>query len=147
MRTFHSGWVAKKEVISLLVSLVSKNSLKHEIQNIKLQSLHMMEKLPLLKRKEVNWQITLEALERQSRENTISQIVEMNVLVKKGDNVEPKQIIAKWKDSKQKYKSPHAGRVVKITDDIITIEDLVPEVVIYSAPAGRNLSSWKKEIL
>ena len=63
----------------------------------------------------------------------------MNVLVKKGDNVEPKQIIAKGKDSKQKVQAVHAGRVTKVTDDIITIEDLAPEVVVYSAPAGRNI--------
>ncbi len=28
---------------------------------------------------------------------------------------------------------------MKVTDEIITIEDLAPEVVEYSAPAGRNL--------
>jgi hypothetical protein len=36
----------------------------------------------------------LEALGKQAREYYIAE-VEMNVLVKKGDNVEPKQIIAK----------------------------------------------------
>lgn len=83
-------------------------------------------------------QITLEALEKQSREYYIAE-VEMNVLVKKGDNVEPKQIIAKGKDSKQKVQALHAGRVVKVTDDVITIEDLAPEVMAYIAPAGRNI--------
>lgn len=29
--------------------------------------------------------------------------------------------------------------MTKVTDDVIVIEDLVPEVVEYSAPAGRNL--------
>jgi hypothetical protein len=29
--------------------------------------------------------------------------------------------------------------VVKVTDDVITIEDLVPEVAVYVAPAGRNI--------
>lgn len=28
---------------------------------------------------------------------------------------------------------------MKVTDDVITIEDLAPEVVEYTAPAGRNL--------
>lgn len=50
-----------------------------------------------------------------------------------------KQIIAKGKESKQKIQTLQAGRVVKVTDDVIVIEDLAPEVVEYIAPAGRNL--------
>jgi DNA-directed RNA polymerase subunit beta' len=82
--------------------------------------------------------IGLAALEKQTREYYIGE-VEMNLLVKKGDTVEAKQIIAKGKESKQKIQAIHAGRVTKITDDVITIEDLTPEVVEYTAPAGRNL--------
>lgn len=46
-----------------------------------------------------------------------------------------KQIIAKGKESKQKIQTLQAGRVVKVTDDVIVIEDLAPEVVEYIAPA------------
>ena len=82
--------------------------------------------------------IGLEALEKQTREYYTGE-VEMNILVKKGDTVETKQIIAKGKESKQKIQAVHAGRVMKVTDEMIVIEDLAPEVVEYSAPAGRNL--------
>lgn len=63
----------------------------------------------------------------------------MNILVKKGDTVETKQVIAKGKEGKQKIQAIQAGRVTKVSDDVITIEDLIPEVVEYIAPAGRNL--------
>ena len=82
--------------------------------------------------------ITLEALGKQMREYYTGE-VEMNILVKKSDTVEMKQIIAKGKESKQKIQTLQAGRVVKVTDDVIVIEDLAPEVVEYIAPAGRNL--------
>ena len=48
--------------------------------------------------------IGLEALEKQTREYYTGE-VEMNILVKKGDTVETKQIIAKGKESKQKNPS------------------------------------------
>ncbi len=60
-------------------------------------------------------------------------------IVAKGDTVEAKEIIAKSKESKQKVQATHAGRVVKVTDNVITIEDLVPEKTIHEAPTGRNI--------
>ena len=90
--------------------------------------------------------IGLEALGKQAREYYTGD-VEMNILVKKGDTVEIKQIIAKGKESKQKIQAIQPGRVVKVTDEVITIEDLAPEVVEYSAPAGRNLLVKEDDIV
>jgi DNA-directed RNA polymerase subunit beta' len=59
--------------------------------------------------------------------------------IAKGDVVEVKQIIAKSKESKQKIQSTHAGRVVKLTDDVIVIEDLIPERVVLEVPMGRTI--------
>jgi hypothetical protein len=82
--------------------------------------------------------IELEALERESREYYI---VDDTVIlsVAKGDTVEAKQIIAKSKETKQKIQVSHPGRVTKITDTTITIEDLVPEHISYESPIGRNV--------
>lgn len=63
----------------------------------------------------------------------------MKPTVAKGDTVEAKQIIAKSKESKQKIQATHAGRVTKVTDDVIVIEDLVAERVTFEVPAGRNI--------
>lgn len=63
----------------------------------------------------------------------------MTWLVAKGDNVEEKQIISKSKESKQKIQALKAGKVTKIQDATIVIEDLIPESVTYTVPAGRNL--------
>lgn len=82
--------------------------------------------------------ITLRATEKQSREYYISDS-SLAPLVKKGDMVEEKQIVAKSKESRQKIQTVQAGRVTKLTEDVIVIEDLEPEVVAYSVPAGRNL--------
>ncbi len=82
--------------------------------------------------------IEMEAHERQIREYYFSD-ESMAPTVAKGDTVEVKQIIAKSKESKQKVQATHAGRITKITENTITIEDLVPERVIYETPTGRNL--------
>ncbi len=52
--------------------------------------------------------------------------------------IETKQIIAKSKETKQKVQSTHPGRVIKITDEMIVVEDVIPERVIYDTPIGRN---------
>lgn len=82
--------------------------------------------------------LELEAVEKQVREYYITDET-MVTSVAKGDTVEAKQIIAKSKETKQKIQTSHAGRVIKITADIITIEDLTPEKIAYEVPAGRNI--------
>lgn len=138
MRTFHSGWVAKEG--GDITAGLSRVEELFEARNPK----YLAEIAPFnarvtnIEKEGSEVKITLEALEKQVREYYIGE-VEMNILVKKGDTVELKQIIAKWKESKQKIQAIQPGHVVKVTDDVIIIEDLVPEVVEYSAPAGRNL--------
>ena len=138
MRTFHSGWVAKEggditAGLSRVEELFEARNPKYlaEIAPFECRVTHIEKEGGEVK-------IGLEAVEKQTREYYIWE-VEMNILVKKGDTVEIKQIIAKWKESKQKIQVVQPGRVIKVTDEIITIEDLAPEVVEYSAPAGRNL--------
>jgi DNA-directed RNA polymerase subunit beta' len=63
----------------------------------------------------------------------------MKPTVAKGDTVEPKQIIAKSKETRGKIQTTHAGRVVKITDTTISVEDLIPEKVSFSVPTGRTI--------
>lgn len=86
--------------------------------------------------------IELEATKKAIREYyTIDK--DMKATVSKGDNVEAKQIIAKMAGSRQKVQALHAGRVTNVTDDIIVIEDLVPERVSYDIAAGRHLTVSK----
>ncbi len=82
--------------------------------------------------------VTLEALEQKVREYyTLDDT--MKPTVAKGDTVEAKQIIAKSKETKQKIQTTHAGRVMKLTDDVIVVEDLVAEHLTFEVPAGRNI--------
>lgn len=46
-------------------------------------------------------------------------------------------------NSRSRLQSSHAGRVISVTDDVITIEDLVPEKKTFEIPAGRNLKVAK----
>lgn len=63
----------------------------------------------------------------------------MKPVVAKGDIVEVKTILAKSKETKQKVQSTHPGRIVKITGDMIVVEDIVPEKVQFEIPTGRNI--------
>ena len=63
----------------------------------------------------------------------------MSVSVKKGDTVEEKQIIARSKESKQKLNALKAGRVIKVTDTVISVEDLVPETASFEVSVKLNL--------
>lgn len=82
--------------------------------------------------------LTYEALDKQSREYYVTDST-MALMVKKGDTVEEKQIIAKSKETRQKIQVSHAGRVIKVTDDMVVIEDLIPEVRTFIIPTGRNI--------
>lgn len=88
----------------------------------------------------------IEATEKQVREYYISDET-MVVSVAKGDTVEARQIIAKSKETKLKIQTTHAGRVIKLTKDIITVEDLVPEQVAFEVPAGRNILVKEDDIV
>lgn len=63
----------------------------------------------------------------------------MTASVKKGDNVEEKQIIARSKESKQKIQTVKAGTVTKVGDGVILVKDLVAETVTFQIPLGRNI--------
>lgn len=82
--------------------------------------------------------VTIESLEQKTREYYITDET-MKPLIAKGDTVEAKQIIAKSKENRQKIQTTHAGRVIKLTDDVITVEDLTVERRTYEVPAGRNI--------
>lgn len=86
----------------------------------------------------INKILTLVALEKEVREYYITDET-MSVSVKKGDTVEEKQIIARSKESKQKLSALKAGRVVKVTDTVISIEDLVPETASFDVSVKLNL--------
>ncbi len=86
----------------------------------------------------INKILTLVALEKEVREYYITDET-MSVSVKKGDTVEEKQIIARSKESKQKLSALKAGRVVKVTDTVISIEDLVPETASFEVSVKLNL--------
>lgn len=90
--------------------------------------------------------VTIEALEQNIREYyTLDETMKPTIL--KGDTVEAKQIIAKSKETKQKIQTTHSGRVVKLTDDVITIEDLVAERITFEVPAGRNILVRENDIV
>ena len=90
--------------------------------------------------------LTFEALDKQTREYYVTDST-MAFMVKKGDTVEEKQIIAKSKESRQKIQVGHAGRVMKVTDDMIVIEDLIPEIRSFIIPAGRNILAKTGDVM
>lgn len=142
MRTFHSGWVAQSgwditAGLSRVEELLEARTPKYiaviapfraRIDNI-----------------ETEWSettLSLIAEELSLREYYIIDET-MVVSVKKWDTVEEKQIIAKSKETKQKLSALRAGRVTKITDTTITIEDLEPETASFAVPAGYNIQVKK----
>ncbi len=138
MRTFHSGWVAK-EGWDITAGLSRVEEL-FEARNPK----YLAEISPFdgkvmdIESEGSEVTLTMEALDKGVREYYISD-PSMVPLMKKWDTVEEKQIIAKSKESRQKIQVTHAGRIIKMTDTVVTIEDLVPETVTFSIPTGRNL--------
>lgn len=90
--------------------------------------------------------VVIEAQKQEVREYYLGDET-MKPTVAKGDTVEAKQIIAKSKETKQKIQTTHAGRVIKLTDDVIVIEDLVAEKVTYEVPAGRNVLVKKGDVV
>ncbi len=138
MRTFHSGWVAKEGIditagLSRVEELFEARNPKYlaEIAPFNAKVLHIESEGSTV-------HMELEATDKQVREYYISDDT-MKLTVAKGDTVEAKQIIGKSKESKQKIQTTHAGRVIKVTDTVVTIEDLIPEKVAYEVPAGRNI--------
>ena len=82
--------------------------------------------------------IELEGTDRAIREYyTIDPM--MVATVSKGDTVEVKQVIAKFTGSRNRIQATHAGRVISVTDDVITIEDLNPETRSFEIPVERNV--------
>lgn len=82
--------------------------------------------------------IVLEATEKAVREYyTIDPM--MQAVVSKGDTVEAKQVLAKFKGSRSRIQATHAGRVISVSDDVIVIEDLTPEHATFEIPAGRRV--------
>ncbi len=93
-----------------------------------------------------NTVVELEATERAVREYyTVDPL--MKAIVNKGDTVAEKQVIAKFEGSRNRIQASHAGRVLSVTDDVIVIEDLIPERKTFELPAGRRVIISKGDIL
>ncbi|MFH1284286.1 MAG: DNA-directed RNA polymerase subunit beta' [Candidatus Peregrinibacteria bacterium] len=68
-------------------------------------------------------------------------------VVKKGDKVKEKMVIAKAETHKGSVKSLEAGKVKEITDDSIIIESLGPVQKTYKVPTGRTVKIKNGEIV
>jgi DNA-directed RNA polymerase subunit beta' len=138
MRTFHSGGVASAGVditagLSRVEELFEARSPKYlaEIAPFAARIVSVESEGNITT-------VTVEGLDLRTREYyTLDET--MRATIAKGDTVEVKQIIAKSKETKQKVQATHAGRVIKLTDDVITVEDLAVERVTFEVPAGRNI--------
>ncbi len=138
MRTFHSGGVAKEggditagltRVEELLEARTPKYLAQIAPFHARVLSIETEGSLTT---------VEIEATEKTKREYyTVDPL--MQATVAKGDTVEAKQQIAKFQGSRQRIQATHAGRVVRVDDNSIIIEDLVPEKVSYEIPAGRNV--------
>jgi DNA-directed RNA polymerase subunit beta' len=139
MRTFHSGWVAKEG--GDITAGLSRVEELFEARNPKyLAEIAPFDGYVVSIESEGNTvHIEMEANENAKFENTISQMILWFLWLPREILSRSKQIIAKSKESKQKIQATHAGRVIKITESTITIEDLVPERVTYETPTGRNI--------
>jgi DNA-directed RNA polymerase subunit beta' len=138
MRTFHSGGVAKEG--GDITAGLSRVEELFEARNPKYlaEIAPFAAKITTIESEGNTVHLELEAMAPQVREYYITH-ESLKISVAKGDTVEAKQIIGKSKETKQKIQTTHAGRVTKVTADIITIEDLVAEQVAYEIPAGRNI--------
>lgn len=146
MRTFHSGGVAQAggditagltRVEELFEARVPKGTAEIAPFTSRVVSIEVEGSTTL---------IELEATEKAVRDYyTIDPL--MQAVVSKGDTVDAKQVLAKFKGSRARVQSTHAGRVVQVTDDVISIEDLAPEKISFEVPAGRRVIVEKGQTL
>ena len=62
-----------------------------------------------------------------------------DILVKRGEKVEEKKVLARSKTNKNRVLAERAGVVDRITDSVIIIRDEAPITVSYSVDASRNI--------
>lgn len=146
MRTFHSGGVAQAggditagltRVEELFEARPPKGAAEIAPFNAKVVAIEVDGSTT---------RVEIEATDKAVREYyTVDS--DMRASVSKGDVVEVKQVIAKMAGSRQRIQATHAGRVVSVNDDVIAIEDLVPERKEFEVPAGRNLTVKKDDIV
>ena len=90
-------------------------------------------------------------MEIESTEKTVREYytidADMKAIVAKGDTVEARQMIAKMQGTRQRVQASHAGRVLRIDDNVIVIEDLVPEKITFDIPTGRNILAKEGDVV
>lgn len=135
MRTYHSWWVAQSggditAGLSRVEELLEARTPKYLATVAPFTA-----KVTEIEKEGSITTIHLRATERTTREYYISDET-MVVSVKKWDMVDEKQVIAKSKETKQKLTASRSGRVTKINEFMISIEDNDYETSSFEIPAG-----------
>ncbi len=143
MRTFHSGWVAKEgwdmtQGLARVEELFEARNPKliAEISDIEWE----VEKL----HKENSTIVKVKAFDLKEEEYYFNEKYE--VVVKVGQEVKAKQIIARNKEEKQKLVSDFAWIVKKVWEWFIVIKDTEPRVYEYNFELGKTIlvNTWDK---
>ncbi|MDD2487252.1 MAG: DNA-directed RNA polymerase subunit beta' [Candidatus Gracilibacteria bacterium] len=138
MRTFHTGGVAK-EGGDITQGLTRVDEL-FEARNPKYEShiSYVSGVITSLKYAEKEVVLKITANDLETKEYYLPE-ENYKVLVKKGEKVTDKHILAKSPDNKNKVINIRAGIVDKIENGTIFIVDEAPQVVTYNIEFGRNI--------
>ncbi|MDD2565779.1 MAG: DNA-directed RNA polymerase subunit beta' [Candidatus Gracilibacteria bacterium] len=138
MRTFHSGGVAKEggditAGLTRVEELFEARAPKYEAT---IAPFDGVVKTIKLGEKEIT--LTYVASELESKEYYIPDST-YKIMVKKGDKVDEKQLLAKSADGKNKINSLITGKVDRIDANVIVIKDIEPQVAVFPIEFGKNI--------
>ena len=138
MRTFHTGGVVKEggditQGLTRVEELLEARNPKHEALISEIEG-----EIAQIRYEGKNLFITVQASTIESYEFYLADDTYKPV-VKIGEKVTEKQILAKSKETKGKVVTTHDGIVERIDTNLIIIRDEKPRTVEYIITAGRNL--------
>ncbi|MFH1218340.1 MAG: DNA-directed RNA polymerase subunit beta' [Candidatus Peregrinibacteria bacterium] len=143
MRTFHMGGVAEGSDITQGLTRVEE---LFEARTPKSPAaISEIEGKVKISQKGKQTEIQITSLEKIEVKHHL--LTDMNPIVKAGDKVKEKMIIAKAETHKGSLKAIIAGRIKQITEDYMIIQSIGPVEKIYKVPQGRTIIAKNGETI
>lgn len=143
MRTFHMGGVAEGRDITQGLTRVEE---LFEARTPKIPAIvSEIEGKVKIHQKSKQTEISVTSLEKISTEYKL--FADIKPVVKVGDKVKPKMVIAKAETHKGSIKATEDGKVKEITKNSIIVQSEGPVEKIYKVPQGRTLKVTNKSVV
>ncbi|MDD4352292.1 MAG: DNA-directed RNA polymerase subunit beta' [Candidatus Gracilibacteria bacterium] len=141
MRTFHSGGVAEGKDITQGLPRVEE---LFEARSPKTQA-YLAEISGEVKMTRKGQIAEIEIVADKLEEDVYELKGKCEAIVKVGDSVKEKEVVARSADKKETVKALNQGKVVKVSEDFIVIKQTVKPVRTYSIPAKEGLRVGNKD--